>query len=148
MIKKEQKITNLELSKKIKEAGIGLVTEKCWLVYSEDHSDPASVKTVELRFTSSIIHAMLPFTYPAYDPSELGEILPRQIKEKTEDHPFEAELRIYKTKEKPWRWVAGYFDSQSDNMWNKYVDENLADCMGQNLLWLIKEKYEVEYLKT
>jgi len=130
---KEQHVPSLELSKKLYELGVRKKSVFYWLVYSGKYERNPKVVSFgkppnNFLFDYSIF-------YPAYLASELGEMLPQEIK--TIHYKFP--LKIHREKNDTWdiSYNASPQSNGVEEIWTQA--DTLDNAMAKMLIWLIEQ---------
>jgi hypothetical protein len=133
----EHHVTDLNLSKQLKEAGVPQKSQFYWRKYSLC-KEPALYWELNSKIDLAVIFGKLEYKYSAFLASELGEMLPAFIY--TEEGTYDLMLEIIHVGTE---WEANYCWTQDvDNGGFHNLpgvsDEMLCGCLAKRLLYLIK----------
>lgn len=138
----ENLVTNLELSKKLKELGVKQKSLFYWYQDLAKNDYIIRYRKSENNFENNIDWFLeTNVAFSAFTAGELGELLPAKIKTDEEIYLtiFKSELNELKVS----RWTAAYETTsyeQKPKLILRESDENMANALAKMLCYLIKNK--------
>lgn len=135
-MKLEEQVTNLELSKKLKELGVKQESEFEWYTHNNKENeawvtnDPGEYAT----FGDELIAS-------AFTVAELGEMLPDSIEG---DEGMKFDLDIWRDRETKGYVISYWWDEdtrkKSDMQIQSFESKSLADAMAKMLIYFLENK--------